>query len=179
MNIALIGSGGREHAICQKLSDSKLVNKIYCIPGNAGTRKIANNLNIDSLNFKKLLIAIKFYKIDLVVVGPELPLVKGVVDFLRSNKIKVIGPNKYAARLEGSKAFMKALCKKYNIPTAKFKVCKNEKGVKKFLAQNILPIVVKADGLAAGKGVAICYSKKEVEKFSKEIFLGNFKNPKK
>jgi len=179
MNIALIGSGGREHAICQKLSDSKLVNKIYCIPGNAGTRKIANNLNIDSLNFKKLLIAIKFYKIDLVVVGPELPLVKGVVDFLRSNKIKVIGPNKYAARLEGSKAFMKALCKKYNIPTAKFKVCKNEKGVKKFLAQNILPIVVKADGLAAGKGVAICYSKKEVEKFSKEIFLGKFKNSKK
>jgi phosphoribosylamine--glycine ligase len=179
MNIALIGSGGREHAICQKLYDSKSTNKIYCIPGNAGTDKIAKNLNIDFLNFEQLLKTIKFYKIDFVVVGPELPLVNGIVDFLRKNKIKVFGPNKYAAQLEGSKAFMKSLCKEYNIPTAGFKICNNKKDVKKFLLKHSMPIVVKADGLAAGKGVVICYSKKEVEKFCAEIFLGKFKSSKK
>ena len=179
MNIALIGSGGREHAICQKIYDSKTAKKIYCIPGNAGTVKIAKNLRIDFLNFKKLLLAIKFYKIDLVVIGPELPLVKGIVNFLRKNKIKVFGPNKYAAQLEGSKAFMKSLCKKYKIPTAGFKICKNKKDIKKFLAQNNMPIVVKADGLASGKGVVVCNSEKEVKKFSNEIFLGKFKSSRK
>jgi len=179
MNIALIGSGGREHAICQKLHDSKLTNKIYCIPGNAGMANIANNLDVDYLNFKKLLIAIKYYKVDLVIVGPELPLVKGIVDFLKKNKIKVFGPNQYAAKLEGSKAFMKSLCKEYNIPTAGFKICKNKKDVEKFLVKNNMPIVVKADGLASGKGVAVCHTKKKVEKFTKEIFLGKFKTSKK
>ena len=179
MNIALIGSGGREHSICQKLYDSKFTSKIYCIPGNAGTSNIANNLNINFLNFKKLLIAIKYYKINLVIVGPELPLVKGIVDFLRKNNIKVFGPTQYAAKLEGSKAFMKSLCKKYNIPTADFKICKNKNDVKKFLNQNKMPIVVKADGLAAGKGVVICLSRKKVEKISNEIFLGKFKTSKK
>ena len=179
MNIALIGSGGREHSICQKLHDSKLTSKIFCIPGNAGTAGIANNLDIDFLDYKKLLINIKFYKIDLVIVGPELPLVKGIVNFLKKNKIKVFGPNRYAAQLEGSKSFMKSLCKKNNIPTANFKICKNKKDVYKFITQNNMPIVVKADGLAAGKGVVICHSKKQVEKFSKEIFLGRFKTSKK
>jgi len=179
MNIALIGSGGREHAICQKMYDSNITNRIYCIPGNAGTTKIAKNLEVDFLNFKKLLLAIKFYKIDLVVVGPELPLVKGIVNFLRKNRIKVFGPNKYAAQLEGSKAFMKSLCEEYKIPTADFKICKNKKDVKIFLNQHSMPVVVKADGLAAGKGVVICYSEKEVEKFSNEIFLGKFKSSKK
>ena len=179
MNIALIGSGGREHAICQKLHDSKLTNQVYCIPGNAGTATIAINLKIDFLNFRKLLITIKFYKIDLVIVGPELPLVKGIVNFLEKNKIKVFGPNQYASQLEGSKAFMKSLCKRNNIPTANFKICKNKKDVKKFLIKNNMPVVVKADGLAAGKGVIICNSEKEVEKISKKIFLGKFKNSKK
>jgi phosphoribosylamine--glycine ligase len=179
MNIALIGSGGREHAICQKLNESKLTNKVYCIPGNAGTAEIATNLNIDFLNFNKLLITIKYNKIDLVVVGPELPLVKGIVDFLRKNKIKVFGPSQYAAQLEGSKAFMKSLCQKYNIPTAGFKICNNMRDVKKFLILNKMPTVVKADGLAAGKGVTICNSKQEVEKFSGEIFSGKFKTSKK
>jgi len=179
MNIALLGSGGREHAICQKLRESKSVNKIYCIPGNAGTCKIADNLNINFLNFKKLLVAIKTLEIDLVIVGPELPLVKGVVDFLRKRKIKVIGPNRYAAQLEGSKAFMKSLCRKYNIPTANFKICKNKNDVKKFLHHNKMPIVVKADGLAAGKGVEICHTRKNVEKITKEIFLGKFQSSRK
>ena len=179
MNIALIGSGGREHAICQKLHDSKLTNKIFCIPGNAGTANIAENLNVNFLDYKELLIAINFYKINLVIVGPELPLVKGIVNFLKKNKIKVFGPNQYAAQLEGSKSFMKSLCRKHNIPTANFKICKNKKDIKKFIDQNNMPIVVKADGLAAGKGVVICHSKKEIYKFSDEIFLGRFKTSKK
>ena len=179
MNIALIGSGGREHALCQKIYESKLTKKIVCIPGNAGTSKIAQNININFLDFNKLLKELKNHKIDFVIVGPEEPLVKGIVDFLKKNKIKVFGPNKYAAKLEGSKAFMKFICKKYNIPTAKFKVCRNVKNVKEFLKKNKLPIVVKADGLAAGKGVAICKSKREVLKISKDIFLGKFKTSKK
>ena len=179
MNIALIGSGGREHAICQKLYESPLTKNIYCIPGNAGTDKIAKNLNFNPLNFKKLLIAVRFYKIDLVVIGPELPLTKGIVDFLQANNVKVFGPNKYTAQLEGSKAFMKNICKKFKIPTAAFKICKNKTDVKKFLINNKLPIVVKADGLAAGKGVVICKTSTEVEKFSNEIFKGKFKSSKK
>ena len=178
MNIALIGSGGREHALCQKIRDSNITNKIYCIPGNAGTAAIASNLEIDFLNFKKLLSTIKFYNIDFVIVGPELPLVKGIVDFLKKNKIKVFGPDKYASQLEGSKAFMKSLCRKYKIPTAGFKICRNKKDVKIFLAQHKFPIVVKADGLASGKGVMICQSSKEVKNFSNEIFLGKFKSSK-
>ena len=179
MNIVLIGSGGREHALCQKIYESNITNKIYCIPGNAGTAHIAKNLDIDFLNFNKLLVAIKFYNINLVVVGPELPLVKGIVDFLRKNKINVFGPDKYAAQLEGSKAFMKSLCAKYKIPTAGFKICTNKKDIEAFLVQHKLPVVVKADGLASGKGVIICQSKKEVEMFSNEIFLGRFKSSKK
>ena len=120
MNIVLIGSGGREHALCQKIYESNITNKIYCIPGNAGTAHIAKNLDIDFLNFNKLLVAIKFYNINLVVVGPELPLVKGIVDFLRKNKINVFGPDKYAAQLEGSKAFMKSLC---CLPQFVFNLC--------------------------------------------------------
>ena len=148
MNIALIGSGGREHALCQKINESSLTKKIICIPGNAGTSKIAQNIDIDFLNFQKLLKILKYHKIDLVIVGPEEPLVKGIVDFLKKNKIKVFGPNKYAAKLEGSKSFMKLICKKKRIPTADFKICNNEKDVKDFLKKNNLPVVVKADGFS-------------------------------
>ena len=179
MNIGLIGSGGREHALCQKLSESKISKKIFCFPGNAGTSKIANNIDIDVLNFKKLLQFIKFHKIDIVVVGPEEPLVKGIVDFLEKNKIKVFGPNKFASKLEGSKAFVKNLCKQYKIPTADFKICKNKKQVLNFLKYNKLPLVVKADGIAAGKGVTICKTKNQVLKISKEIFEGKFKSSNK
>ena len=179
MNIALIGSGGREHALCHKMRESKLCNEIICIPGNAGTSRIAKNIDVDFLDFKKLLKTIKTYKVDLVVVGPEEPLVKGVVDYFKKHKIKVFGPNRYAARLEGSKAFMKSICKKYKIPTAKFKICKNKKNVISFLKNINFPIVVKADGLAAGKGVIICNNKKQTLKASDEIFQGKFKSSKK
>ncbi len=178
MNIALIGSGGREHALCEKINESKLTENIICIPGNAGTAKIAKNIDVDFLNFKKLLQVLKHHKIHLVVVGPEEPLVKGMVDFLKKNKIKVFGPNKFASKLEGSKAFMKSICKKNKIPTAKFKICNNLKNVSQFLKLCNLPIVVKADGLAAGKGVSICKTRQEVMSVSSEIFNGKFKTSK-
>ena len=179
MNIGLIGSGGREHALCKKIHESKLVKKIFCFPGNSGTSQLATNVEVDILDFKKILKLIKIYKIDLVIVGPEEPLVKGIVDFLKKNKVKVFGPNKYSAKLEGSKAFMKMVCTKNKIPTAKFKICKNKHQVKKFLNICKLPIVVKADGLAAGKGVSICKTIKQVNKTTSEIFKGKFKSSKK
>ncbi len=176
MNIGLIGSGGREHALCKKIHESKLVKKIFCLPGNAGTSQLATNIEVDILNFKKVLKIIKQYKINLVVVGPEEPLVKGIVDFLRKNKIAVFGPNKYASKLEGSKAFMKMICAQNQIPTAKFKICYKNTQVINFLKRSELPLVVKADGLAAGKGVTICKTKKQVIKTSSEIFKGKFKS---
>ena len=179
MNIGLIGSGGREHALCKKIYESRKVKKIFCFPGNAGTAEIATNIDVNILNFKEILKLIHFHKIDLVIVGPEEPLVRGIVDFLKKNNVKVFGPNKYASKLEGSKAFMKKLCSQNKIPTAKFKICNNKKQVISFLNRCVLPIVVKADGLAAGKGVTICNSKKKVLKISSEIFKGKFKSSKK
>ena len=179
MNIGLIGSGGREHALCKKIFDSKLTKKIFCMPGNAGTLKFATNINVNILNFRKVLKLIRSHKIDLVIVGPEEPLVKGIVDFLIKNKVQVFGPKKYAAQLEGSKAFMKKLCLKNHIPTAKFKICKKLNEVKFFLKTCDFPLVVKADGLAAGKGVTICRTKEQVLKETSQIFNGKFKSSKK
>ena len=179
MNIGLIGSGGREHALCQKLFESRSSKKIFCFPGNAGTANIATNIDVDILNFNKIFKLIKFHKIDIVIIGPEEPLVKGLVNFLNKKKVKVFGPNKYASKLEGSKAFMKNLCKANKIPTANFKVCRSLSHVKNFLKISNFPVVVKADGLAAGKGVTICKNKKAVLNISDEIFKGKFKSSKK
>ena len=179
MNIGIIGSGGREHALCKKISESKLTDRIFCFPGNAGTSKLATNIKVDVLNFKKLLNLIKINKIKLIIVGPEEPLVKGIVDFLKKHKIKVFGPDKYSAKLEGSKAFMKKICLANNVPTAKFKICKNINDVNEFLKISKLPIVVKADGLAAGKGVSICKNKNQLFKNTSEIFKGKFESSNK
>ena len=179
MNVAIIGSGGREHAICRKLRDDDKNLNLFCIPGNGGTAEIATNLSVDFLNFKKLYHALKFHKINFVIVGPEEPLVKGLVDYLNKKKIKTFGPSKYASQLEGSKAFVKKLCKDENIPTANFKICNKIRDVKNFLDKNNLPIVVKADGIASGKGVKICRKKKEVLDFSNEILKGKFSSSKK
>ena len=179
MNLAIIGSGGREHAICYKLKQSPKTKNLICIPGNAGTQKIAENINEDISNFKGLYKIIKEKNIDLVVVGPEQPLVDGLVDYLSKRKIKVFGPDKFSSQLEGSKAFMKNLCKEYKIPTANYGVFDNFEKALSFIKKNGVPIVVKADGLAAGKGVSICHSIEEASKKSKEILEGKFKSSKK
>ncbi len=178
MNIGIIGSGGREHALCYSLKKSKKVNKIFCFPGNAGTASIGKNIEIKIGEFEKLK---KFFlknKINLVIVGPEKPLVDGIVDFFKNEKIKIFGPNKIAAQLEGSKIFTKKLCEKYNIPTAKFGVFNNIKNATLFLSETKFPLVVKADGLAAGKGVYICENKNDAEVAIKEVFNGKFGDAK-
>jgi len=178
MNLAVLGSGGREHAICYKLKQSSKIKKLFCIPGNAGTQKIAKNIKADISNFDELYQVIKKNKIELVIVGPEQPLVDGIVDYLNKKKVRVFGPDKYASQLEGSKAFMKNLCRKHNIPTANFGIFDNFDDASKFIKKNGAPIVVKADGLAAGKGVSICTSVEEALKNTKEILDGKFKSSK-
>ena len=174
MRIAIIGSGGREHAIAATISKSSLINEIFCIPGNAGTSKIATNVEMDINQFDKLHKYIKEKSIDLVVVGPEQPLVNGIVDYLEQFNIKVFGPNKIASQLEGSKIFTKKLCQKYNIPTANFGIFENKIDAKKFLENAKYPNVIKADNLAAGKGVYICNNKQESFMAVEEIFDGKF-----
>ena len=176
MNFAVIGSGGREHAICYKLKQSPKIKKLICIPGNAGTQKIAENIKGDISNFKALYQIIKRQNIDIVVVGPEQPLVDGLVDYLNEKKVRVFGPDKFASQLEGSKAFMKNLCKKNNIPTANFGAFNDIDEASSFIKKIGVPIVVKADGLAAGKGVSICTSVEQALKSTKEILEGKFKS---
>jgi len=179
MNLAIIGSGGREHSICFKLKQSPKIKKIICIPGNAGTRKLAINIKEDISNFKAVYKIVKKHNIDIVFVGPEQPLVEGIVDYLIKKKIRVFGPDKFASQLEGSKSFMKNLCKQNNIPTADFGIFNNFKDASNFIKKNGTPIVVKADGLAAGKGVTVCKTKREALKNTKEILNGKFKSSNK
>ncbi|WP_262589814.1 phosphoribosylamine--glycine ligase [Candidatus Pelagibacter communis] len=174
MKIAILGSGGREHALTFSISKSNIIEKIYCIPGNAGTSSLAENISIDINNFEKVYDFLKKNNIDFVVVGPEEPLVNGIVDYLEKLNIKVFGPNKLASQLEGSKIFTKNLCKKYNIPTAEFGVFKNAKESYNYIDNAKHPLVIKADNLAAGKGVYICRKKKESYLAVKEIFEGKF-----
>jgi len=176
MNLAVIGSGGREHAICYKLKQSPKIKNLFCIPGNGGTKKIAENIKEDISNYKAIYQIIKKKKIDIVIIGPEQPLVDGLTDYLIEKKVKVFGPNKFCSQLEGSKAFMKELCKKNNIPTANFEVFKDFNKASNFIKKNGAPIVVKADGLAAGKGVTVCFSIEEALKNTKEILDGKFKS---
>ena len=176
MNLAVIGSGGREHAICYKLKQSPKIKKLICIPGNAGTQKIAKNIKEDITNFDALYEIIKKHSVDLVVVGPEQPLADGLVDYLNNKKIRVFGPDKFSSQLEGSKAFMKNLCKKNNIPTANFGVFNSFDEASNFIKKNKVPLVVKADGLAAGKGVTVCTTVEEAIKSTKEILDGKFKS---
>ena len=174
MKVGIIGSGGREHAICESLKNSKKIDKLFCFPGNAGTANIAENIDININNFDILKNFIFNNKIDLIIIGPEKPLVDGLVDYLEKHKIKVFGPNKIASQLEGSKIFTKQLCKNYNIPTAKFGTFKNSIDAKKFLKSSTYPIVIKADNLASGKGVYICNNEKESFLAVEEIFNGKF-----
>ena len=144
------------------------------MPGNAGTANISKNLEIDINNFQQVKDAVNKYKIDLLVVGPEKPLVDGIVDFFNNTDVKVFGPNKKASQLEGSKIFTKKLCQKYNIPTAKFGIFQNAIESKKFIDNSSFPIVIKADGLASGKGVYISENTEKAYQAIDEIFNGKF-----
>ena len=174
MNVGIIGSGGREHAICQNLNNSNKINRIFCFPGNAGTADIAENIILDLNNFENIKNYIKEKKIDLVIVGPEKPLVEGLVDYLEKFNIKVFGPNKIASQLEGSKIFTKKICQKFNIPTAEFGIFKNKNDAKKYIESSNYPTVIKADNLASGKGVYICNNEEEANNAINEIFNGKF-----
>ena len=174
MKVGVIGSGGRENAICHSLKKSSKIDKIFCFPGNAGTASIAENIEFDLSDFENFKKFILNHKIDLIVVGPEQPLVDGIVDYLEKFNIKVFGPNKISSQLEGSKIFTKKLCEKFDIPTAKFGIFENKIEAKKFLQNSNFPIVIKADNLASGKGVYICNNFEESNIAIDEIFNGKF-----
>ena len=174
MKIAILGSGGREHALAAQISKSKKLDKLYCIPGNAGTSILGKNINLKLDNFNEIYKFLKDEKIDLVIVGPEKPLVDGIVDYLNDKNIKVFGPNQKVSQLEGSKTFTKKVCEKYNIPTANFGIFKNKEETFKFLQNRKMPLVIKADGLAAGKGVYICKDLESSKNAVTEVFDGKF-----
>ena len=173
MKILIVGSGGREHALAWKISQSPRVNKIYCAPGNAGTESLAENLPILATDIQELKKFAFKEKIDLTVVGPELPLTHGIVDEFEQNNLKCFGPYQIAAELEGSKVFAKQFMERHKIPTAGFKIADSPKQAKKILNSGDFPfpVVLKADGLAAGKGVLICRSLKQAEKGVEELMV--------
>jgi phosphoribosylamine---glycine ligase len=176
MKVLIIGSGGREDAIVGKISQNEQVDAIYCAPGNGGTY---NNKKCENINLSKIDDLLQFAlekKIDLTIVGPEEPLVNGIVDKFRENGLKIFGPTKKAAQLEGSKAFSKQFMKKYGIKTAEYGVFTNKKEAVEYLKQCDYPIVVKADGLAAGKGVCICEDFNQAEGIIDDYMINDIFN---
>lgn len=171
MRVLIVGSGGREHAIAQSVLKSPRVEKLYCVPGNAGIAQIAECVDIKAMEFDKIVFHAKEIKADLVIVGPDDPLVGGLVDALEDAGIRAFGPRSEAAILEGSKAFSKELMKKYNIPCAASETFDNAADALKYLDSAKMPIVLKADGLALGKGVLICNTLDEARNGIKEIML--------
>ncbi|MBQ7266535.1 MAG: phosphoribosylamine--glycine ligase [Firmicutes bacterium] len=171
MKVLVVGSGGREHAIVWKLSQSEKVSKIYCAPGNAGIGEIAENVNISAMDFDGLCHFAKTNAVDLTVVGMDDPLVGGIVDKFQAEGLKVFGPKANAAIIEGSKAFSKELMKKYNIPTAAYETFSNYEDALKYVEKSELPVVLKADGLALGKGVLICKTRDEAIEGLKTIMV--------
>ncbi len=174
MNVLLIGSGGREHALAWAISASPLLTKLYCAPGNPGIAQVAEIASIDVTNHAAVIIFCQTHDIGFVVVGPEAPLVAGLVDDLKAVGIKAFGPSKFAAQLEGSKGFTKDICAKYNIPTAAYGRFIDLKKAREYLATHGTPIVIKADGLAAGKGVTVAMTRADAEAALDEIFSGRF-----
>lgn len=175
MKILVIGSGGREHTIAWKIKKDSPESSLFTAPGNAGTSSISRNIEIKAEDIKNILNFAKSEKIDFTVVGPEAPLVEGIVEEFEKNNLKIFGPSKSAARIEGSKIFAKELLYKYNLPTAKAEFFDSSKNAKKYLQRISFPAVIKADGLAQGKGVMVCKGKKEAifaveEMMEKKIF---------
>lgn len=171
MKVLIVGSGGREHAIATSVAKSKRVDKIYCAPGNAGIAQIAECVSIGAMELEKLADFAEEKKIDLTIIGMDDPLVAGVVDVFEARGLRVFGPRKNAAILEGSKAFSKDLMKKYNIPTAAYETFTSSEDALAYLETSNYPIVLKADGLALGKGVLICNTKEEAKAGVKTLML--------
>ena len=171
MKVLVIGGGGREHAICWKLSKSPKVDELYCAPGNAGIAEVAKCVDIGVMDFEKMADFAKKEAFDLIVVGPDDPLAGGIVDVLEEKGLRVFGPRKNAAILEGSKAFSKDLMKKYGIPTAAYETFDTPEAALKYLETAPIPIVLKADGLALGKGVLICNTREEAKEGVKTLML--------
>ena len=172
MKVLLVGGGGREHSIACKVAKSPKVDKIYCAPGNAGIAEIAECVPIGAMEFDKLVAFAKENQIDLTVIGMDDPLVGGVVDAFEAEGLRVFGPRKNAAILEGSKAFSKDLMKKYNIPTAAYENFSSpEEAIKYLETEASFPIVLKADGLALGKGVLICNTLEDAKEGVKTLML--------
>jgi phosphoribosylamine--glycine ligase len=169
MRVLVVGSGGREHTLVWKIAQSKLVDKIFCAPGNGGISKHADCIDIKAEDIPGLLEFARKEKIDLTVVGPEAPLALGIVDEFTKNKLRIFGPTKLASQLEGSKVFAKELMAKYKVPTADFKIFDNANEAKKYIEKIGAPCVVKADGLAQGKGVIICKTVNEAQAAVKSI----------
>ncbi|MFH1519135.1 MAG: phosphoribosylamine--glycine ligase [Candidatus Omnitrophota bacterium] len=163
MKVLIVGSGGREHCLSWKIAQSPLVGKLYCAPGNGGTSLVAENVDIAAIDIEGLLKFAIEQKIDLTIVGPEASLVEGIVDKFEDSGLKIFGPRKELALLEGSKIFAKETMRKYNIPTADFMIFDAPAPAKTYLRKKSLPLVIKADGLAAGKGVVIARTLKEAE----------------
>jgi phosphoribosylamine--glycine ligase len=174
MNVLLIGGGGREHALAWKLAQSPLLDRLYCAPGNAGIAAIAECVALEVADHEAVVRFCKGKEVHLVVIGPEAPLVAGLADDLAAAGIKVFGPSREAARLEGSKGFTKDLCAEYGIPTAAYRRFDNADAAKAYAAAQKLPLVVKADGLAAGKGVTIAATRAEANAAIDECFSGAF-----
>jgi phosphoribosylamine---glycine ligase len=168
MNVLVVGGGGREHALVWKISQSPLVKKVYCAPGNAGTESVAENISIGADKIEELIQFVQENNVELTVVGPEQPLVLGIVDAFEGKGLRAFGPSAKAAQLEGSKAFSKDLMKKYGIPTADYQVFESPVDAKKYI-DSVGPVAVKADGLAAGKGVSICMDSESAKKAVDEI----------
>ena len=174
MNVLLIGGGGREHAVAWKLKQSPLLDRLYCAPGNAGTAAVAECVALEAADHDAVIRFCKEKDIALVVIGPEVPLVAGLADDLEARGIKVFGPSRAAAELEGSKGFTKDLCAEYGIPTASYRRFADAAAAKAYLAAQTLPIVIKADGLAAGKGVTIATTREEAREAIDACFEGAF-----
>ena len=169
MKVLIVGGGGREHAIAWKVAESPLVDKVYCAPGNAGIEEVAECVPIGAMEFDKLVAFAKEKAIDLTVIGMDDPLVGGIVDAFEAEGLRVFGPRKNAAIIEGSKAFSKDLMKKYGIPTAAYENFTDPQAALDYLETAKMPIVLKADGLALGKGVLICQNLEEARAGVKEI----------
>ena len=174
MKMLVVGSGGREHALCWRLAESPSVKRVYCAPGNAGTRQVAENVDIGAEDLDGLARFARRERVDLTVVGPEVPLVKGIKERFEYDDLLVFGPSQRAAEIEGSKVFSKQLMRRYGVPTAEFRTFDDMEKALRYVKESGVPLVVKADGLAAGKGAIVTSTAEEAAEAVQKVMSGEF-----